>query len=164
MTTAALTAGLERIPDQLGYLVISEDGVLASAGELENDEQTAAVMMQMVRTASRFKLPGSAEPPFKRMSALCTQESVDDISLLLPVSWSNASIAHWTASPDPRTDQYPEWHRWPPHATGDTDSSASEAVQTQFVGEFTDSHRIWKILFVGKNQKNCLLQLILLDL
>lgn len=28
-TTAALTAGLERIPDQLGYLVISEDGVLA---------------------------------------------------------------------------------------------------------------------------------------
>uniref|UniRef100_A0AAQ4RF41 Ragulator complex protein LAMTOR4 n=1 Tax=Gasterosteus aculeatus aculeatus TaxID=481459 RepID=A0AAQ4RF41_GASAC len=76
MTTAALTAGLERIPDQLGYLVISEDGVLASAGELENDEQTAAVMMQMVRTASRFKLPGSAEPPFKRMSeSICGQTS-----------------------------------------------------------------------------------------
>lgn len=28
-TTAVLTSGLERIPDQLGYLVISEDGVLA---------------------------------------------------------------------------------------------------------------------------------------
>ena len=28
-TTAALTQGLERIPDQLGYLVISEEGVLA---------------------------------------------------------------------------------------------------------------------------------------
>ncbi|XP_073336747.1 ragulator complex protein LAMTOR4, partial [Pagrus major] len=69
-TTAALTAGLERIPDQLGYLVISEDGVLASAGELENDEHTAGVMMQMVRTASRFRLPGSAEPPFKRMSVI----------------------------------------------------------------------------------------------
>uniref|UniRef100_A0A3B5AEE2 Ragulator complex protein LAMTOR4 n=1 Tax=Stegastes partitus TaxID=144197 RepID=A0A3B5AEE2_9TELE len=69
--TAALTAGLERIPDQLGYLVISEDGVLAqSAGELENDEHTAGVMMQMVRTASRFRLPGSADPPFKRMSIL----------------------------------------------------------------------------------------------
>ncbi len=39
-----------------------------SAGELENDEHTAGVMMQMVRTASRFRLPGSAEPPFKRMS------------------------------------------------------------------------------------------------
>ncbi|XP_076578859.1 ragulator complex protein LAMTOR4 [Chaetodon auriga] len=70
MTTAALTAGLERIPDQLGYLVISEDGVLASAGELENDEHTAGVMMQMIRTASRFRLPGSAELPFKRMSVI----------------------------------------------------------------------------------------------
>ncbi|XP_035532021.1 ragulator complex protein LAMTOR4 [Dicentrarchus labrax] len=70
MTTAALTAGLERIPDQLGYLVISEDGVLASAGELENDEHTAGVMMQMVRTASRFRLAGSVEPPFKRMSVI----------------------------------------------------------------------------------------------
>lgn len=71
MTTAALTAGLERIPDQLGYLVISEDGVLASAGELENDEHTAAVMMQMVRTASRFRLSGAADqPPFKRMSVI----------------------------------------------------------------------------------------------
>ncbi|TWW64391.1 Ragulator complex protein LAMTOR4 [Takifugu flavidus] len=69
-TTAVLTSGLERIPDQLGYLVISEDGVLASAGELENDENTAAVMMQMVRTASRFRLPGSADPSFKRMSVV----------------------------------------------------------------------------------------------
>ncbi|XP_063761216.1 ragulator complex protein LAMTOR4 isoform X1 [Eleginops maclovinus] len=68
--TAALTAGLDRIPDQLGYLVISEDGVLASAGELENDEVTAGVMMQMVRTASRFRLSGVAEPPFKRMSGM----------------------------------------------------------------------------------------------
>lgn len=41
---------------------------LQSAGELENDEHTAAVMMQMVRTASRFRLPGTADPPFKRMS------------------------------------------------------------------------------------------------
>lgn len=39
-----------------------------SAGELENDEHTAGVMMQMVRTACRFRLPGSADPCFKRMS------------------------------------------------------------------------------------------------
>ncbi|XP_068611243.1 ragulator complex protein LAMTOR4 [Brachionichthys hirsutus] len=70
MATAALTAGLERIPDQLGYLVVSEDGVLASAGELENDEHTAGVMMQMVRTACRFRLAGSAEPAFKRLSVV----------------------------------------------------------------------------------------------
>uniref|UniRef100_A0A8D3BJX0 Ragulator complex protein LAMTOR4 n=1 Tax=Scophthalmus maximus TaxID=52904 RepID=A0A8D3BJX0_SCOMX len=36
--------------------------------ELENDEHTAGVMMEMVRTASRFRLQGSADPPFKRMS------------------------------------------------------------------------------------------------
>jgi len=29
LQTTALTQGLERIPDQIGYLVISEDGVLA---------------------------------------------------------------------------------------------------------------------------------------
>ncbi|XP_053271019.1 ragulator complex protein LAMTOR4 [Pleuronectes platessa] len=81
MTTAALTAGLERIPDQLGYLVISEDGVLASAGELENDEHTACVMMEMVRTASRFRLPGSADPPFKRMSVI-----LDDFVYTVTVS------------------------------------------------------------------------------
>lgn len=39
-----------------------------SAGELENDEHTAGVIMQMVRTACRFRLHGTAEPPFKRMS------------------------------------------------------------------------------------------------
>ncbi|XP_061768056.1 ragulator complex protein LAMTOR4 [Nerophis ophidion] len=70
MTTAALIAGLEQIPDQLGYLVISEDGVLASSGELENDEHTAGVMMQMVRTASRFRLSGSTNIPFKRISVV----------------------------------------------------------------------------------------------
>ncbi|XP_058481139.1 ragulator complex protein LAMTOR4 [Solea solea] len=81
MTTAALTAGLERIPDQLGYLVISEDGVLASAGELENDEHTAGVMMEMVRTASRFRLQGSADPAFKRMSVI-----LDDFVYTVTVS------------------------------------------------------------------------------
>ncbi|KAM8883388.1 ragulator complex protein LAMTOR4 [Synchiropus splendidus] len=81
MTTAALTAGLERIPDQLGYLVISEDGVLASAGELENDEHTAGVLMQMVRTASRLRLSGCPEPPFKRMSVI-----LDDFVYTVTVS------------------------------------------------------------------------------
>ncbi len=43
-------------------------------------------------------------------------------------------------------------------------SSAAQAVQAQFVGEFTDSHGVGKILFVCKHQNNCLLQLVLLDL
>lgn len=29
LQTTALTQGLERIPDQIGYLVVSEEGVLA---------------------------------------------------------------------------------------------------------------------------------------
>ncbi|XP_064408998.1 ragulator complex protein LAMTOR4 [Latimeria chalumnae] len=65
-----LTQGLERIPDQLGYLIISEDGVLASAGELENDEHTARVIMGMVQTACKFQLSDTTEPAFKRLSII----------------------------------------------------------------------------------------------
>lgn len=41
---------------------------------------------------------------------------------------------------------------------------AAQAVQTQLVGEFTDAHRVGKILFVGEHQKNGVLQLVFLDL
>lgn len=47
--TAVLTAGLERIPDQLGYLVISEDGVLAvSLSELSDVQFTKKFFMSAV--------------------------------------------------------------------------------------------------------------------
>lgn len=62
----ATSASVDRLLSQAPPTVFSP--VLQSAGELENDEHTAAVMMQMVRTATRFRLPGSADPPFKRMS------------------------------------------------------------------------------------------------
>ncbi|XP_032870589.1 ragulator complex protein LAMTOR4 [Amblyraja radiata] len=68
--TSTLTQGLERIPDQLGYLVISEDGVLSSAGELENDEETAGIIMRMVQTAVKLCISGSPQPSFKRMSVV----------------------------------------------------------------------------------------------
>ncbi|NWU99991.1 LTOR4 protein, partial [Upupa epops] len=66
--TTALTHGLERIPAQLGYLVISDGAVLASAGELENDEQTATVLSELVATACGFRLQKGQDPPFKRLS------------------------------------------------------------------------------------------------
>ncbi|XP_075440229.1 ragulator complex protein LAMTOR4 [Ascaphus truei] len=72
--TSTLTQGLERIPDQLGYLVISEDGVLASAGDLENDERTAGVIREMVTTASGFWGLGELQP-FKRMSIVFGEQS-----------------------------------------------------------------------------------------
>lgn len=47
-TTAVLTSGLERIPDQLGYLVISEDGVLAVSGLIMfTDFRPRAVRLQV---------------------------------------------------------------------------------------------------------------------
>ncbi|KAM4747766.1 ragulator complex protein LAMTOR4 [Rhinophrynus dorsalis] len=73
--TTTLTQGLERIPDQMGYLVISEDGgVLASAGDLENDERMAGVIRDMVITACSFRGLGD-QHPFKRMSIVFGEHS-----------------------------------------------------------------------------------------
>ncbi|KAJ1084779.1 hypothetical protein NDU88_004925 [Pleurodeles waltl] len=72
---STLTLGLERIPDQQGYLIINEEGVIASAGDLENDERTAAVIIEMVNTASGFRMQGSKEPPFKRLSVVFGEQT-----------------------------------------------------------------------------------------
>ncbi|KAM6155871.1 ragulator complex protein LAMTOR4 [Rhynchocyon petersi] len=68
--TSALTQGLERIPDQLGYLVLSEGAVLASSGDLENDEQAASAISELVSTACGFRLHHSSNIPFKRLSVV----------------------------------------------------------------------------------------------
>ncbi|XP_047569006.1 ragulator complex protein LAMTOR4 isoform X2 [Lutra lutra] len=68
--TSALTQGLERIPDQLGYLVLSEGAVLASSGDLENDEQAASAISELVSTACGFRLHHSTNIPFKRLSGV----------------------------------------------------------------------------------------------
>nr|XP_013008257.1 ragulator complex protein LAMTOR4 isoform X3 [Cavia porcellus] len=67
-STSALTQGLERIPDQLGYLVLSEGAVLASSGDLENDEQAASAISELVSTACGFRLHHGMTVPFKRLS------------------------------------------------------------------------------------------------
>lgn len=72
---STLTLGLERIPDQQGYLIINEEGVIASAGDLENDERTAAVIIEMVNTASGFRMHGSKELPFKRLSVVFGEQT-----------------------------------------------------------------------------------------
>uniref|UniRef100_A0A674HF46 Ragulator complex protein LAMTOR4 n=1 Tax=Taeniopygia guttata TaxID=59729 RepID=A0A674HF46_TAEGU len=65
---AALAQGLERVPAQAGYLVISDGAVLASSGDLENDEHTATVLQGLVATALGLRLPRGHEPPFRRLS------------------------------------------------------------------------------------------------
>lgn len=40
---------MERIPDQIGYLIMSEDGaVIASGGDLENDERVANIFNNFI--------------------------------------------------------------------------------------------------------------------
>ncbi|CAN0084676.1 unnamed protein product [Lampetra fluviatilis] len=76
-----LTQGLEKIPDQLGYLVMSDDGVLASGGELENAERAGKVLVAMLRLAVTLTIEDKAEPCFKRLSVM-----FEDHSYLLTVS------------------------------------------------------------------------------
>ncbi|KAF4523716.1 hypothetical protein B566_EDAN011580 [Ephemera danica] len=46
---------LERIPDQVGYLVLTEDGaVVASSGELENNERLAKHVTELVHMSEIF--------------------------------------------------------------------------------------------------------------
>ncbi|XP_050822812.1 ragulator complex protein LAMTOR4-like [Gopherus flavomarginatus] len=68
--TTVLTQELERIPDQLGYLVICDGAVLASAGDLENAEHTAGVISELVATACGFQLQHGPDPQFKCLSVV----------------------------------------------------------------------------------------------
>lgn len=43
------------VPDQIGYLIMSEDGaVLASGGEMENDERSANIISGLLTLTERF--------------------------------------------------------------------------------------------------------------
>ncbi|XP_033928146.1 ragulator complex protein LAMTOR4 [Melopsittacus undulatus] len=79
--SGALTQGLERVPAQVGYLVISDGAVLASSGELQNDEVSAGLLSSLVSAAAGLRLQRGTEPPFKRLSVV-----FGDHSLLVTVS------------------------------------------------------------------------------
>lgn len=50
----SIPAIMEKIPDQVGYLVLTEDGaVLESGGELENDERVATIITDLVTLSNR---------------------------------------------------------------------------------------------------------------
>lgn len=72
-------AGLDTIPGQTGYLVISADGsVLQSAGELQNDEYTGSVMLQMVKSSNKLlsTLNGEGKGVFHRVSVMYRHHSL----------------------------------------------------------------------------------------
>lgn len=67
--TSALLMGIDKIPDQTGYFVLNHEGaVLSSAGDLENDEQTANDITDVVRYALRISLSNDGEQKFKRIT------------------------------------------------------------------------------------------------
>lgn len=65
---------LERIPDQIGYLILTEDGaVLTSGGELENDERIANIIVGLITLTNRI------DP-----KAFPNNEAFDKISITYP--------------------------------------------------------------------------------
>ena len=67
--TSALLMGIDKIPDQTGYFVLNHEGaVLSSAGDLENDEDTAIHITDIVRNATKLLLSQDGEDKFKRIS------------------------------------------------------------------------------------------------
>lgn len=77
-----LPHGLDKIPDVQGYLVINSDGaVLASAGDLENNENVASMITKMLQTAAKIPISGDRTQTFRRMSVYFA-----DFSLMATVS------------------------------------------------------------------------------
>ncbi|XP_076454005.1 ragulator complex protein LAMTOR4-like [Babylonia areolata] len=63
--------GIDRIPDSLGYLVLTEDGaVVSSGGELENEEGVATKISKMVMTAVRLISANDKKDTFKRLTVV----------------------------------------------------------------------------------------------
>ncbi|XP_066915402.1 ragulator complex protein LAMTOR4 homolog [Clytia hemisphaerica] len=80
--SSSLLMGIDRIPDQTGYLVVNHEGaVLSSAGELENDEKTASTITQVVKHSAHLPLSTDPAETFKRISL-----TYDNFALLVTVS------------------------------------------------------------------------------
>ncbi|CAG5045998.1 unnamed protein product [Parnassius apollo] len=61
---------MEKIPDQTGYLILTEDGaVLESAGELENDERIATIIIDLISLSNTVDpLAFGPNEKFKKIS------------------------------------------------------------------------------------------------
>ncbi|XP_041482346.1 ragulator complex protein LAMTOR4 homolog [Lytechinus variegatus] len=62
---------LDKVPNQEGYLILNDSGaVMASSGDLENDEATAATIIKMIRLASKVNITSDNSQSFKRLSVI----------------------------------------------------------------------------------------------
>ncbi|XP_064394015.1 ragulator complex protein LAMTOR4 homolog [Halichondria panicea] len=64
-------SNLESIPGQTGYLILTADGAIQqSAGDLQNDEETAAIVLHMVQSSGKLMsaLNSEGRGSFQRLS------------------------------------------------------------------------------------------------
>ncbi|KAH9498547.1 hypothetical protein Btru_007032, partial [Bulinus truncatus] len=74
--------GIDRIPDSLGFLVMTEDGaVISSGGQLENDEVTANKITKLVHTAFKIPVTSEKKDTLRRISVI-----LGDVILMATVS------------------------------------------------------------------------------
>ncbi|RDD46635.1 Ragulator complex protein LAMTOR4 [Trichoplax sp. H2] len=72
---ATLPQGLDKIKNQLGYLVVDMDeNILASSGELNNDGKAASTAVDMIRLVKKYLQMSNGETydDFKRISSTLT--------------------------------------------------------------------------------------------
>ncbi|PAV77943.1 hypothetical protein WR25_14023 [Diploscapter pachys] len=65
---------LQKIPDQLGYLIISGDAVVKSDGELVNNEHIAKIVPRMISLSKLVFTPnaGVSPPKFQQITVTYT--------------------------------------------------------------------------------------------
>ncbi|CAF0735943.1 unnamed protein product [Brachionus calyciflorus] len=59
---------LDQIPNVLGYMVLEEDTILTSSGDLENNEQIANLALKIAYTAVKIPVNPDTKDSFKRIS------------------------------------------------------------------------------------------------
>lgn len=60
---------MEKVPGQLGYLQLNEEGaVLTSTGDLENDEESARIIMDLLNLTSHVDKTAFPDESFQKLS------------------------------------------------------------------------------------------------
>ncbi|KAK2171410.1 hypothetical protein NP493_1071g00064 [Ridgeia piscesae] len=87
--------GIDRIPDSAGHIVMKEDGaVVASGGDLENDEVMADQLMRLTRLSLKVLQSSNSSANFRRLSVIW-----DDFQYVITVS--NHRVFVCKRRPDP---------------------------------------------------------------
>ncbi|RNA16344.1 ragulator complex LAMTOR4 [Brachionus plicatilis] len=70
------TPNLEQIPNALGYLVLTDNQITSSWGDLENNEQIANLALRIAYTAVKVPVNPDTNDFFKRISIVVPNQYV----------------------------------------------------------------------------------------